>query len=92
MARCSYIFLYKAYIVGTMKLVYLAMPFLGSLAIAQSFVEGGCQCPQVKCPSTDTFASSLDIPTGAHLLTYSIGGLQMCQSCRDALQETMSRL
>ncbi|KAF2632525.1 hypothetical protein BU25DRAFT_330635 [Macroventuria anomochaeta] len=38
-----------------MKLLYLTLPLLGSLAIAQSLVEDDCQCPQVKCPASDTF-------------------------------------
>lgn len=44
-----------------MKFVYLALPLLGSLAIAQSLTEDNCQCPQVKCPSTDTFVSILQL-------------------------------
>ncbi|KZM19669.1 hypothetical protein ST47_g8952 [Ascochyta rabiei] len=38
-----------------MKLLYLALPLLGSLAIAQSLVEDACQCPQVRCPDSLTY-------------------------------------
>ncbi|XPS94112.1 hypothetical protein M3J09_003437 [Ascochyta lentis] len=38
-----------------MKLLYLALPLLGSLVIAQSLIEDGCQCAQVKCPDSLTY-------------------------------------
>lgn len=58
-----------------MKLLYLALPLLGSLAIAQSLAKDNCQCPQVKCPATDTFVSHLHFVMVTLYLTNTTGGM-----------------
>lgn len=40
-----------------MKVPYLVLALLSSLAVAQSAVEDGCQCPQIKCRATTEFES-----------------------------------
>jgi hypothetical protein len=67
--------LFYAYIVTVMKLLYFALPLLGSLATAQSLVKNDCQCPQFKCPDTDTLASPLYFIMMKLHLTNIAGGM-----------------